>query len=210
MKKDKPVALTPPVPTDEEFIAALRRGMEGIESACKMIAAILAHDPRRIYSIRDKCPEVTLNMLGSMERVGLNRMHPALLFDNSPAANRLRKAPVEKQKAAYDKPVAVVSVIGGKYVVEEKNVQSLNKKQAVVTIAPDGELRTSEQQIAIIKAAPLVVVHTAERYKVEGDKLVVYAKTTFNLETLRNVVTRLEAAALAALPAQMKANQAAR
>jgi hypothetical protein len=181
-----------PVPTIKQFAEALQAGRDSIKIACNILCALVDDNPNTYRDIQKQHPEISTNLLANLERVGRGAMNEALLFDSSPSAKRIALMPPGQQKALYEGTIKVVSVSNGKTYVDDKKVTQLSRQEVAVVFTPDNQVRNIDEQIKAIavKHVSAIPAKSAERYVIEGDKITVFANTTFTAAQWEDIGNR--------------------
>lgn len=185
------------IPTVQEFVAAIKRGEDAIREAADMLCAMVDADPQAINKIY-KETGIDWRVLSNLEKVGRGAMHYRLLFDSSPSAKFIAMLPASQQAEVYERGVKVVSDVGGKVVVETKKPHELTPQQSRVLFDNlNHHVRTVDEQIKVRASAVRVApAKSAQRYAIEGDMLTVFAKTTFTMSQLEDILERMKAKAI--------------
>lgn len=188
--------------TLDNFFEALSRSQDGMQEAAEIWVALVDLDPRTYEKAIKQNPRVSLNLLAAIEKVGRGQIHYALLFDSSPGARRLLTMPVGLQREYYEKPVKVVNLQDGKYIVTEKPIQGLSTKEVRTTFGDNGVRSVEEQREAIKSETVNLRSRPAQRYEIldDGGIIVVhYAETRFTAAQWEDIYNRAKAKAINSL-----------
>ena len=188
------------VPSVQEFAAALQRGESAIREAAAILCQMVDADPKAYQKIH-KETGIHWNVLGNLERVGRGAMHYKLLFDTSPAARHISALPASQQNDIYEKGVQVVSVQGGKTVVESKKPHELTPQQVRVLFDDKAKhVRSVDEQLKVAsEPKPVTPARSAQRYIIANDKLTVLAATTFTMSQLQDILEDMKQRAIKSL-----------
>lgn len=187
--------------TVDGLLGAVSRGREAILEAANIMVALVDQDPRIYEKILKQAPNISLNLLTTLEKVGRGQIYHALLFDSSPGARRLLALPFSQQKEHYEHPVKVVVVKGGKKIEVEKPIQQLSPAEVRVVFADD-HVRTVTEQCKVVDQtlAPVKRSAPAERYTIlKNGNLLILANTEFTPSQLQEVYERVVGKAVKSL-----------
>ena len=186
------------------LLDALSRGRSAIKEAAQIMVGLSDNDPNIYSKIIEEEPNLSLNLLYTLERVGRNQLYDALLFDNSPGARRLLTMPFSKQKEYYESPVKVVSVQDGKTVQVEKPIQQLTPQEVRIAFS-DGGLRSATEQAEVAKQINTRrPMSPAQRYEIldDGTLVIHFAETAFTPSQLQDIYERVKNKAINSLTAK--------
>ena len=176
------------IPTQQQFIEAYSAFLESIiENAVNLGGMLVAMMEHRSATIDELAAHgfsrVTLNRLYN---IGLGRLDPRLLIDDSPASQVIRELPLPQQKHLLDEglPVIVDVDVAGKGVQKVKPVSMLTTKEVKKVFREDGSVRPPTEQVQIVRQERNHThVQPAERFKIseDGETIMVLEKTEFTL-----------------------------
>lgn len=185
-------------PPRSDFYAALTSGMEGIQLAGEILAARSDANPNEYVEIVKERPQLSLDVLYTLDRVGRGQLLPELAIDLSPGAKRLATLPVHQQRALKD-AVPVVTYDKGKKIVADVAPQKMTPAQ--VKLAFDGKrLRTTSEQAAILDAGNQPTGRSQDRYEWVADGgIVFHSKVQFTAAELEGLAKESKQRAIQSL-----------
>jgi hypothetical protein len=186
------------LPTYQDIADALKRGNDSIKEAAAMIVQVCDANPKALEECH-KATGINFSILASLERVGRNQMHFALLFDTSPASRYIALLPASQQNECYDKTISIAVKREGKIFIEERKAQTLSSAEARVVFDPaDHRIRPVEEQMKFVTDTTLkrIRAKTEQRYIITGDIITFQSKAAFTAVQLEELLARLKANAL--------------
>jgi hypothetical protein len=168
-----------------QFVALLQRGIDAWIEAGKYYVEAINTDPGFGDAVRAAHPEITGEMLASMERVGRGMVLPSLLIaDSRPGVRALISRPISEQRK-YEH--ARVPVVVGE-AVEQISVRELTRSQVAQVFGRDGIRTAREQRQWLYDRA-----HTEKRpYEIVGDKVLITGRSFFTARELKAMLDALE------------------
>lgn len=176
------------IPTQQQFVEAYEQFLHSIiENAVTlggMLVAMMEHRSATIDELADKgFSRITLNRLYN---IGLGRLDPRLLIDDSPASQVIRELPLPQQKQLLDEgvPVVVELAADGKGIQKVKPVSMLTTKEVKKVFREDASVRPPVEQAQIVRTEKhQPKPEPAQRFKVakDGETILVLEKTEFTL-----------------------------
>lgn len=167
--------LTKSIESDIDRIASLiNQGVQAWIEAGKIVANAIDKDPDFAEKLNAKHPEVSVEMVYALDRVGRRELHPKLLLSEYPGVRRLRRLPYSLQEKYVNNPVPVL-VNGPKgWESLQVDINNLTPQQAAQVFDKNG-VRSDAAQRAYIESQK--AKQPAKEYKdpcrVVGHRLVI-------------------------------------
>ena len=144
----------------QEFLQYFTEGKAALEKAGKIIVELVDSDPYAYSYIEQECPEISPQLLRIFEDIGRGKVLPSLAFDNSRAAQIMRRLPLQQQARLEVEPVPlIVRTVSGELDVRLVKLSDMTKDQLAQAVDKD-RLRTEGQQRAMLdeQAAKAAIV----------------------------------------------------
>lgn len=161
-------------------------GLDNLYEAGKIVVEL-----RKNYNFKEIAEHsnfLTIGDLKSLEAVGLNKLHPALMAFKGPGTNYIAKMPIELQSEIVDNGVNTVIVEGGKLRTKVIPVGHL-KRYHCDTAFENGKVRTVAAQKAYLKNLPAKTEKV--NYEIRGKNLLVFKPMSFSKADLQGILAQM-------------------
>ena len=186
--------------TPQDFIDALNKGEQAMILAAEILVDLVEADIMAYHKLIKMKPGLSLKYLADLERVGRKLSRVEYLYDNSPAAMRVKVMSYEMQTKMLTEPLKVVSLEDGKKVVRPKLANTLDRDEVNVVFDNQNQVRTVDEQVEYLKAqVPPPEPAIRHRYKIENGNFVIFAtreEVVFTLSELQDILDRMTQQAL--------------
>ena len=132
------------------------QGIEAWIEAGKLLCEIVEDEPQAMLTIARKHPYLTPDVLETFLRIGRKQLHPYLVIDTSPGAQKLASLPYESQVEMYDAPVTLVVRTKDGIHERRKRISELSSKE-VATVFDGQRVRTTAEQATFLRTRGVIV-----------------------------------------------------
>lgn len=177
----------------ERFHAALQQGKESLAEAGTILVDLIDEDPSIKSRILDENPELTENVLETLERIGRKQLYHPLALNDSPGMTALRKCTFSDQKKHFSEPVPVLLIHSRDDTGHlQIPVHSLTAKQARQVFCR-GHIRSLGEQRAWLESqrkAPAEAEHQ-KPYHIGKGKVTFRESVTLNTSQLASILAQI-------------------
>jgi hypothetical protein len=193
MKSTIPMKITERNERIASFLALLDGSINSLVEAGKLLVSMIEDKPDIFEDILRVAPHIKPTTLDQLELIGRGKLHPILMFDDSPAARRAMSLPYKDQQRVLDHPMAVVSRVDGGFKTEQKRFNEMTREEAVVAIdVRTGHIRKPDEQAAVILEQIQSLQRNNVRYIINGDRVTFFEKVSLGASELEEIVQRLK------------------
>ncbi len=169
-----------------ELDLCVSNGLDNLYEAGKIVVTL-----RKDFSFKEIAEHssfLTVGDLRSLEAVGLNKLHPALMTFKGPGTSFISKAPIELQGEIVENGVNVVVLEEGKLRSKVIPVGQL-KRHHCNTAFEGGKVRSISAQKAYLKNLPAKTEKI--NYEVRGKQLLVFKPMSFSKTDLQAILSKM-------------------
>lgn len=165
--------LTTPLPDSvDSFLALLQGSANTLLQAAQMLVRLKANDPQVIEKIVEAGAPPRL--LGDLLRVGEGSLAPALLFDASHAAKKIKQLPVSAQNEILKRGAIEVVIGNDESETLMVPIHAATPEQVKQAVGPTGQLSRADQLAARRRMArPVGADIDTPAYQARKDRLVI-------------------------------------
>lgn len=177
----------------QEFTKHLAVSSDGLLQAGKTLVKMLEVEPNT-FEILVKEDGISLAFLESLERIGMGKLHPRILTDNSHAARRALAECLnidDQQKLLTTGVDVVVRARDGSVHIERKTLREINSAEAPIVIA-DKKIQPPEAQIVAIRQREEKRALKDVRYELDGDGVIFHAGTRLSWSELMELANKVK------------------
>ena len=170
-----------------QFKDCLCKGNQYIEQACKLYVAQIDIDEKRKYAFQEQCPEVPKNAWKHFEMVGRGTLDINVMFSGSNCVQTLSRLPISAQKEIVKNGV---NVFDGKK-MRKVPISAIDINVARQAIAPDGHIRTEDEQAVYVKSHTRRKAKKTTDYEIRGNKVMFLQPRLYTKKELMKIVEQL-------------------
>jgi len=177
------------------FVELILQGVECWTKAGKIAAEEIQKDSSFVDSVCDEHPDLTPEFVRRFELIGLQKLHPQFVINESPGVRRLRRLPYSLQEHYVSRPAELLVLQKGSWETLKVDVRNLTPDQAAQVFSESGARSAAEQRAYVEdkfakRAAP--PSRTNLPYRISGGKLVVLVPAQFSRKELANILSEME------------------
>lgn len=183
-EKSNPAASGKSSGSPEKFLKLLAHGIDSWIESGKYLVSCINADPDFNRKVIELAPEISRELLTSLERAGRGEILPRLLImDSRPGIKALLKRPISEQRKYESEPVTVIIANETLRVP----VADLTKPQVKQVFGPDG-IRSVQQQkqwLFDLSRKPQT------EWKVVGSKILITGRSFFTAREIEKMLHEL-------------------
>lgn len=206
------IQMKPAIKNLKEELIAIHQGiigsMEDVLSFCRRFVVCLDQDAQKTRAILQE-RGVAEGFMDLWENVGRGRVHPKLMFNASPGAERLQMAPYSEQDRLLTTGVQVARLIHDEVKIVVVPVSQLSKAEALSAINSSGNVG-KELQIENLEEMIQKRTHRPAPYRLKGEDVYADKGSTIRfveLERLYFEAKKIHEAKLQSIEAAVKQRQ---
>ena len=176
----------------QRFRTMFSAGIESIKEAAKIYVSAIDRCSGAKAAFREALPQISHVLWADLEKVGRGQIHEKLLLCSGRSAQMMRTLNLSEQTEILDNGVQLLLHDGTIISVMHENLTQSQISQVFVS----GHVRSVEAQRAWMESQreyklPQPIIFK-DRYKIEGNLLVVSAPTSISCSDLKKIIAQLE------------------
>ena len=176
----------------QRFRTMFSAGIESIKEAAKIYVSAIDRCSGAKAAFREALPQISHVLWADLEKVGRGQIHEKLLLCSGRSAQMMRTLNLSEQTEILDHGVQLLLHDGTIISVMHENLTQSQISQVFVS----GHVRSVEAQRAWMESQreyklPQPIIFK-DRYKIEGNLLVVSAPTSISCSDLKKIIAQME------------------